>query len=123
MLGCVALPKSTGWAYFTPEALYYCSNHFPCRFSFDSLVLDSIVKAQLAVLLFGELVNTSKFDKDKLLRFCLTLSRNYRPIPYHNWDHAFSVAHCMYYIIIGAPEMFTEIEVSSSVLSERKFSL
>ena len=85
--------------------------------------LDSLTKAQLAVLLFNRLVNTSKFDQDKLLRFCLTVSRNYRPIPYHNWDHAFSVAHCMYYIITGAPDMFTETEVSASEASERKFTL
>ncbi len=88
-----------------------CLLHF--SFGFDCAPLDTVTKAQLAVTLFLDLVDPVGFDRDKLLRFCLTVSKNYRPIPYHNWEHAFSVAHCMYYVIKGVPQMFSEIEVSS----------
>ena len=65
--------------------------------------------------MFLDLVDPTGFDKDKLLKFCLTVSKNYRPIPYHNWEHAFSVAHCMYYVLKGVPQMFTEMEVRSTL--------
>lgn len=84
-----------------------------CRYSFDSGSLGASIKAQLAVTLFFDLVGTSDcFDRDKMLKFCLTTSKNYRPVSYHNWEHAFSVAHCMYWVITGAPTMFTELEVT-----------
>lgn len=67
--------------------------------------------------MLGELVDLSPFDTDCLLRFVLTVSRNYRPMPYHNWDHAFSVGHCMYNIISGALLQFSEIEVGALVFS------
>lgn len=83
------------------------------RFTFDSSFLDGYTKAQLAVVMFSDLVDTSsRFDQDKLLRFFLTINKNYRPNAYHNWDHAFSVAHCLFWVIRGTQKMFSEIEVS-----------
>ena len=83
------------------------------RFTFDSFFLDGHTKAQLAVLMFSDLVdNFSKFDQDKVLRFFLTISKNYRSIAYHNWEHAFNVTHCMFWVIRGTEKMFSEIEVS-----------
>lgn len=83
----------------------------PCSFHFNSAPLCANTKAKLAAFMFLELVDTAEFDENKILRFCLAVSKNYRPIPYHNWEHAFSVTHCLYYIIIGAPHLFTYIEV------------
>lgn len=89
-----------------------------CRFSFDSSVHDASTKAQLAVTMFSDLVETMDcFEMDKLLRFCLTVSKNYRPVSYHNWEHAFSVAHCMHWVLKGAPHMFSEIEVNHCITS------
>lgn len=84
-----------------------------CRYSFDSSHLDANIKAQLSAELLTKLARHTEFDKDKLLKFCLTVSKNYRPVSYHNWEHAFSVAHCMYWTITGAPNKFSEIEVST----------
>ena len=71
------------------------------------------VKARLAVTMFKDLVDIAhyQFDSDRLLRFSLTVAKNYRKEEYHNWDHAFSVAHCMYWILKGAPERFSDLEV------------
>ena len=84
-------------------------------FGFDSAPLDTITKAQLAVSMFMDLVNPTGFDKEKMLKFCLTVSKNYRLIPYHNWEHAFNVAHCIYFVLKGAPELFTQMEVSTGL--------
>ncbi len=60
----------------------------------------------------SNLVDSSLFNSQQLLKFALTVSKNYRSNPYHNWDHAFHVAHCMYCILKGAPGYFNSVEVS-----------
>ena len=96
------------------------SNSLHCLVLFYSFALDTRQipadsKAHLAITMLGELIDLSPFNTDCLLRFVLTASRNYRPVPYHNWDHAFSVGHCMYTIMRGALLHFNEIEVGALV--------
>ncbi|UJR10547.1 hypothetical protein I4U23_014747 [Adineta vaga] len=43
--------------------------------------------------------NVNRFDRECLMRFVLTVRKNYRNVPYHNWSHAFSVAHAIYTVI------------------------
>ncbi len=69
-------------------------------------------------LLLANLVNEDRepaapalFDSDCVLRFAQTVSKNYRPLPYHNSEHAAHVAHCMYTILMEAGGRFTKIEV------------
>ena len=58
---------------------------------------------------------SSRFDLDELWRFVLTVRKNYRKVPYHNWTHAFAVAHCMYLVIRSAEEKFSALEVGLGV--------
>ncbi|RDD45317.1 putative 3',5'-cyclic phosphodiesterase pde-5 [Trichoplax sp. H2] len=51
-----------------------------------------------------------KYDIEELMKFTLTVRKNYRKVPYHNWYHAFTVAHTMYTIIKKNPNLFTELE-------------
>ncbi len=57
------------------------------------------------------LISNFSIDHDSLVRFILTVRKNYRNVPYHNWTHAFTVAHSMYIVIKNAVEIFTPIEV------------
>ena len=41
----------------------------------------------------------------------LTVKKNYRSVPYHNWTHAFAVAHSMYLVIRSGNDHFTALEV------------
>ena len=41
----------------------------------------------------------------------LTVKKNYRDVPYHNWTHAFAVAHSMYLVIRSGNDKFTALEV------------
>ncbi|XP_062980529.1 cAMP and cAMP-inhibited cGMP 3',5'-cyclic phosphodiesterase 10A isoform X2 [Elgaria multicarinata webbii] len=50
------------------------------------------------------------FELEKLCRFTMSVKRNYRRVPYHNWKHAITVAHCMYAILQNNHRVFTEIE-------------
>ncbi|XP_069866410.1 cAMP and cAMP-inhibited cGMP 3',5'-cyclic phosphodiesterase 10A isoform X1 [Dipodomys merriami] len=53
---------------------------------------------------------TSCFDLEKLCRFIMSVKKNYRRVPYHNWKHAVTVAHCMYAILQNNYELFTDLE-------------
>uniref|UniRef100_G1LNQ7 Phosphodiesterase n=1 Tax=Ailuropoda melanoleuca TaxID=9646 RepID=G1LNQ7_AILME len=53
---------------------------------------------------------TSCFDLEKLCRFIMSVKKNYRRVPYHNWKHAVTVAHCMYAILQNNHGLFTDLE-------------
>uniref|UniRef100_UPI00398EDCC6 cAMP and cAMP-inhibited cGMP 3',5'-cyclic phosphodiesterase 10A isoform X2 n=1 Tax=Pristiophorus japonicus TaxID=55135 RepID=UPI00398EDCC6 len=52
----------------------------------------------------------NSFELDKLCRFTMSVKKNYRRVPYHNWKHAVSVAHCMYAILQKLQGTFSELE-------------
>ncbi|KAF6201092.1 hypothetical protein GE061_005539 [Apolygus lucorum] len=68
-------------------------------FHFNVFQLDDDSKVRQAVLMFRDLFGLARFDRDSLVRFILTVKKNYRRVPYHNWSHGFSVANSMYAII------------------------
>ncbi|XP_065216930.1 dual 3',5'-cyclic-AMP and -GMP phosphodiesterase 11A-like isoform X2 [Planococcus citri] len=83
--------------------------------SFDDFSLNEDEMLLASVTMFIELGLVSKFsiDKKALYRFLLTVKRNYRDVPYHNWRHAFNVAQVMFAILMGC-EMkgtFSDLEV------------
>ena len=50
------------------------------------------------------------FNSEVLARFFMTIRRNYREVPYHNWNHAFEVAHAMYCILKNGSHQFSLLE-------------
>jgi len=52
-----------------------------------------------------------KFCENTLIRFLATVRKNYRDMPYHNWNHAFSVAHFTYIILQTSYKDFSKAEV------------
>ncbi|XP_065487203.1 cAMP and cAMP-inhibited cGMP 3',5'-cyclic phosphodiesterase 10A [Caloenas nicobarica] len=53
---------------------------------------------------------TASFELEKLCRFTMSVKKNYRRVPYHNWKHAVTVAHCMYAILQNNQQLFTDLE-------------
>ncbi|XP_064220323.1 cAMP and cAMP-inhibited cGMP 3',5'-cyclic phosphodiesterase 10A-like [Aotus nancymaae] len=53
---------------------------------------------------------TSCFELEKLCHFIMSVKKNYRRVPYHNWKHAVTVAHCMYAILQTNHTLFTDLE-------------
>lgn len=92
------------------------------RFDFSPWGLEESAKPLYVLCMFKDLFNikdappefiemSQRFDYDELCRFILTVRKNYRKVPYHNWTHAFSVAHSVYTIIKTCDEMvFTPLE-------------
>ena len=65
---------------------------------FDS---DTDKLARLCIQMFDDLGYLQKYEieEDKLVRYVLTVRRNYRDVLYHNFGHAASVSHAMYALI------------------------
>lgn len=55
-----------------------------------------------AVSMFLQLGLVKRFiiEKETLYRFLITVKRNYRDVPYHNWRHAFNVSQVMFAILM-----------------------
>lgn len=44
----------------------------------------------------------------------MSVKKNYRRVPYHNWKHAVTVAHCMYAILQNNLGLFSDLEVRAA---------
>ncbi|XP_053697304.1 cGMP-dependent 3',5'-cyclic phosphodiesterase-like [Sabethes cyaneus] len=66
-------------------------------------VKDFALSVQLSMRMFTDLNFVASFQihEDKLARFILMVQKGYRDTPYHNWWHAFSVAHFAYALMMN----------------------
>ncbi|GCC25160.1 hypothetical protein chiPu_0003565 [Chiloscyllium punctatum] len=83
------------------------------HFSDFSLDNDGMITASLRMFLELGMVQKFKVDYEVLCRWLLTVRKNYRAVPYHNWRHAFNVAQCMFVMITTADfqEILSDIEI------------
>ena len=65
----------------------------------------------LSLFVFNSILGADYFDRNALTEFLLTVKKAYRDIPYHNFEHAFTVFHCMFNIIQRNRGSFTRVEV------------
>lgn len=86
---------------------------------FNPFQMDDFEKAQQAIYMFTDLFGLLRFDRSNIIRFTLTVKKNYRRVPYHNWTHGFSVANSMYSIIKHSNNAFRPNEV---IRNESSFS-
>ncbi|KAK6621638.1 hypothetical protein RUM44_001445 [Polyplax serrata] len=76
-------------------------------YDLNFLLMDDMEKAKQTIFMFNDLFGFNKFDLNSIVRFTLTVRKNYRRVPYHNWTHGFGVANSMYTIIKHSPTVFT----------------
>lgn len=81
------------------------------NYSFNPFQMNDFEKAQQAIYMFTDLFGLQRFDRSSIIRFTLTVKKNYRRVPYHNWTHGFSVANSMYSIIKHSNSAFRPNEV------------
>lgn len=60
------------------------------------------------------MIGEKVLDYNHLTEFILTVRKSYRDNPYHNFEHAFTVFHCMFNILHRNIQYFTNLEVSFS---------
>lgn len=70
-------------------------------FYLDPYKLDEFQKCKCVIKMFGHLFDMTLFDITTLTRFVLTVRKNYRTVPYHNFDHGWTVAHAMYVLLLN----------------------
>ncbi|XP_073690366.1 cAMP and cAMP-inhibited cGMP 3',5'-cyclic phosphodiesterase 10A [Garra rufa] len=78
-------------------------------FHFDIAPFEELWPA-IFVYMIHNSCGKSSFELEKLCRFTMSVRKNYRRVPYHNWKHAVTVAHCMYAILQKTTGIFTELE-------------
>ena len=81
-------------------------------FSFYALNMDDNMKVKKALSMFVDLFGLERFEYDTLVRFFITVRKNYRHVAYHNWTHGFHVANSIYCILKSSPGIFKPLEVS-----------
>ncbi|BFY99328.1 hypothetical protein BsWGS_02368 [Bradybaena similaris] len=80
------------------------------RYDFSPWAVMDDEKPLYCLYMFRKLFSNLKYELEDLMRFTLTVKKNYRNVPYHNWTHAFSVAHSMFTVIDTAKHNLTPIE-------------
>ncbi|GIY89690.1 dual 3',5'-cyclic-AMP and -GMP phosphodiesterase 11 [Caerostris darwini] len=70
---------------------------------FDDFFLNDKEMLKACLRMFIDLNFIQRFDieYDVLCRWLLSVRKNYRPVTYHNWRHAFNVAQMMFAILAG----------------------
>ena len=72
---------------------------------------------QLFIHIVQECFGAETIEIKKLCSFILTVRKNYRPVEYHNWQHGFHVAHCLWRMIATHPDRFTLMEKMSLMIA------
>lgn len=90
-------------------------------YHFNPFAFNDFEKAKYTIYMFTDLFGLHRFDQNSLARFTLTIKKNYRRVPYHNWTHGFSVANTMYTVIKHSEDAFRPIEVSLDIENLLKF--
>ncbi|TRY90314.1 hypothetical protein DNTS_018617 [Danionella cerebrum] len=93
----------------TMEKLSYHSICTSEEFHFDIAPFEELWPA-IFVYMIHNSCGKNSFELEKLCRFTMSVRKNYRRVPYHNWKHAVTVAHCMYAILQKTTGIFTELE-------------
>ncbi|VDO29997.1 unnamed protein product [Haemonchus placei] len=89
-------------------------------FEFNYLRMSELEKPLYAIAMFKTLFQESfRYDRDELIRFVLTVRKNYRRVAYHNWAHGWSVAHAMFVVLMHhtARDLFTTHEALALYVS------
>ncbi|XP_059504477.1 cAMP and cAMP-inhibited cGMP 3',5'-cyclic phosphodiesterase 10A isoform X3 [Stegostoma tigrinum] len=79
------------------------------QFHFDITPYEDLWPTIFVYMIYSSCGKNS-FDMEKLCRFTMSVKKNYRRVPYHNWKHAVNVAHCMYNILQKVHGTFSQLE-------------
>lgn len=84
-------------------------------FQFSDLDLSDEETCQATIRMFKELDLISKFhiQYQVICRWVLSVKKNYRPVIYHNWRHAFNVTQTMFSILTTGKmgKLFSDMEI------------
>ncbi|XP_021345248.1 probable 3',5'-cyclic phosphodiesterase pde-5 isoform X2 [Mizuhopecten yessoensis] len=79
-------------------------------FDFSPWSVTNDHKPVYVLYMIKDIFEGTRYDINDIVRFTLTVRKNYRNVPYHNWAHAFSVAHAMFTVLKTAKHEFSPFE-------------
>ena len=85
------------------------------RFTYYALDLGEMAKVRKALFMFVDLFGMERFEYETVVRFFITVKKNYRQVAYHNWAHGFHVANSIYSILKSSPGIFKPLEVTYDI--------
>ena len=93
--------------------MLYLTIYLFCSLLFISSKLSTLHAVKASADMFMSLAGslTHLFSHDMVLHFIMTVSKNYRPVAYHNWGHGFCVAQTMFAILQSSAGHFSDLEV------------
>ncbi|WAR21559.1 PDE6-like protein, partial [Mya arenaria] len=90
-------------------------------YDFNDLILSDDQTLQSVICMFKEsgLVAKFRIPIDVICRWTLSVKKNYRPVAYHNWRHAFNVTQSMFTMLFTGNllNMFTDLEVFAKLVA------
>nr|XP_046916300.1 dual 3',5'-cyclic-AMP and -GMP phosphodiesterase 11-like [Dermatophagoides farinae] len=86
------------------------------RFDDFSLNEDQMIKACIRMFIDLDLIERFHIDYKVLCKWILSVRKNYRPVLYHNWRHAFNVAQMMFAIFVNSDMCFVLGELETMAL-------
>ncbi|KAL8567864.1 hypothetical protein ACOMHN_058986 [Nucella lapillus] len=84
-------------------------------FDFDDRFMDDdgTLKASVRMFIDADIFNQFKVPYEVMCRWLCTVKKNYRPVTYHNWRHAFNVCQTMFTMLFTGQlrPVFEDLEV------------
>lgn len=84
-------------------------------FTFDDIDMTDNETCHMAIAMFlhNDLLAKFQIPYEKMVKFILSIKKNYRPVIYHNWRHAFNVAQTLFTIFYTGQmdTWFTDMEI------------
>ncbi|NP_001029121.1 sperm phosphodiesterase 5 [Strongylocentrotus purpuratus] len=91
------------------------------EFSFSDFDLteDQTLQGTLRMFIECNLIEKYHIPYDVLCRWTLSVRKNYRPVIYHNWRHAFNVAQTMFSIVMTGKlrKLLTDLEIFALIVA------
>nr|XP_023015593.1 cAMP and cAMP-inhibited cGMP 3',5'-cyclic phosphodiesterase 10A-like [Leptinotarsa decemlineata] len=72
---------------------------------------------RLVLHMITQIIGTKEIKMRNVMEFILSVRKCYRNNPYHNFEHAFNVAHCMFNILYRNKKQFNNIETKSLLIA------
>ncbi|GFR99095.1 cGMP-specific 3',5'-cyclic phosphodiesterase, partial [Elysia marginata] len=97
--GCLADEKDQESCFKkTVEKIPTADDYRLYTYDFDDLTMndDDTIKATIRMFMDADLINQFKVPYETMCRWVCTVKKNYRPVTYHNWRHAFNVCQTMF---------------------------
>ncbi|XP_064603088.1 cGMP-specific 3',5'-cyclic phosphodiesterase-like isoform X2 [Liolophura sinensis] len=87
---------------FVSSSIPSSKDYHLLEYSFDDFPLsdDDTIKATMRMFMDSGVISEFRVPTNVLVRWICSVKKNYRPVTYHNWRHAFNVTQTMFCMLL-----------------------